>query len=225
MNRVGATQVPGIRLMRWVGVLAILAGLAIPDAGAETPEQVLAGARRTLAGVVDLRARFEQTSHLAASGLDTTAAGVVELSRGGLMRWVYRGDDPQEIISDGETLWFYQVRDRTVMRRTLAGLPAASRLALDLLGGFVGIEEQFELGSCGARCLELTPREPQPDLSRLQVELGDAGLVKAITSEDALGNRTRVEFSDVELDPGLKAERFRFTPPQDVQVLDMESPR
>jgi outer membrane lipoprotein carrier protein len=192
---------------------------------AESPEALLVGARAALAPVTELRAKFEQTSHLAASGLDTRAGGTVELARGGRMRWSYEGDDPQQIVSDGTTLWFYQVRDRTVLRRELAGLPPASRLALDVLGGFAGIEGQFALGTCGEGCLELVPREPQPDLARLRVELGSDRLVRSIATEDALGNQTRVVFSALEQDPGLGAERFRFSPPEGVEVLDMEEQR
>ena len=185
---------------------------------------MLAEARSRLAEVTDLRARFRQTSHLVASGLDTVAAGTVELASNGRMRWLYEGDDPQQIISDGETLWFYQIRDSTVLRRELASLPPASRLALDMLGGFVGVEEHFTLTSCDPGCLELVPQQSQPDLSRLQVVLGEGQqLVRSVTTEDALGNRTRVEFSEVEIDPRLPAEHFLFEPPAGVQVLDMEA--
>ncbi len=211
-----------MRRLGWVVLLGVVAGWV---SAAENPEGLLAGAREALAPVVDLRARFEQTSLLVASGLETHAGGTVELARGGRMHWNYEGDDPQQIVSDGTTLWFYQVRDRTVLRRELAGLPPASRLALDLLGGFAGIEEQFALGACGERCLELTPREPQPDLARLRVQLGADRLVQSIATEDALGNRTRVAFSALELAPGLGVERFQFTPPEGVEVLDMEAPR
>ena len=211
-----------MRRLGWVVLLGVVAGWV---GAAENPEGLLAGAREALAPVADLRARFEQTSLLVASGLETSAGGTVELARGGRMHWNYEGDDPQQIVSDGTTLWFHQVRDRTVLRRELAGLPPASRLALDLLGGFAGIEEQFVLGACGERCLELTPREPQPDLARLQVQFGDDRLVESLATEDALGNRTQVAFSALELDPGLGVERFLFTPPEGVEVLDMEAPR
>ena len=211
----------------WIRVL-LAAGLVISAAtggATESPQALLAEARGALQPVTDLRARFKQTSHLAASGLDTKAEGMVELARGGRMRWTYEGEDPQQIVSDGTTLWFYQVRDRTVLRRELAGLPPASRLALDVLGGFAGIEEQFALGTCGDRCLELSPREPQPDLARLQVQLSDDRMVEGIATEDALGNRTQVVFSAVQLDPGLVPERFFFTPPEGVEVLDLETQR
>ena len=217
-----------LRSKELVGIIAAVAVLCSAPGAAragEGPEGLLAQARTVLQPVTDLRGRFLQTSHLAASGLDTDAGGTVELARGGRMRWTYEGEDPQLIVSDGTTLWFHQIRDRTVLRRELAGLPPASRLALDVLGGFAGVEEQFTLGTCGEDCLELTPREPQPDLARLRVELGAGRLVSAIATEDALGNRTRVSFSAVELDPGLGPERFLFAPPEGVEVLDLETDR
>jgi len=210
----------------WLLVLGLVFALAArPAAAADAPQELLVQVRTALAPVTDLAARFEQTSYLAAAGLETQVRGTVELTRGGRMHWSYVGEYPQEIVSDGTTLWFYQVRDRTVLRQELAGLPPASRLALDVLGGFAGIEEHFALTSCGEACLELTPREPQPDLSKLQVELTAERLVASVTTEDTLGNRTRVAFEDVKRNPGLGAERFLFTPPQGVEVLDLEQQR
>ena len=116
----------------------------------------------------------------------------------------------------------HQVRDRTVLRQDLEGLPASSRLALDLLSGFEGVEKAFEVSSCGERCLVLTPREPRPDLLRVLVEVGESlGDVVVVTTEDSLGNRTRVALKDVRRNEGVPDETFSFRPPEGVQVLEM----
>ncbi len=189
-------------------------------ARADTAARLLAELRGAYAGVEDLEARFVQTSRMAGSGLEQEARGRVVLRRGGKMRWTYEGDDPQEIVSDGTTLWIYQVRDRTVIRQDLASLSPTARVALDLLGGLEGVEDRFALGSCGDRCLVLTPRDPDTDIMRVEIELApDRPRVRSVTTEDLLGNRTRVTFEDVRTDVGVPDDAFAFRVPEGVQVV------
>lgn len=208
------------------GAAAVLCFLSLaaaaPPAGALEPAEILREVRRSYEATEDLQARFVQEAYLAAAGMERRSEGTVAFRKGGRMRWSYEGDDPQLLVSDGKTLWIHQVRDRTVLRQELDGLPASSRLALDLLSGFEGVERAFEASSCGERCVALTPRESQPDLSRVLVEVGEsAGDVRAITTEDSLGNRTRVELQGVRRNAGVPEEAFVFRPPEGVQVLEM----
>ncbi len=199
-------------------VLALL--FAAPAWGGDAAA-LLGLLRKTYEGTRDLRTRFVQTSHLVAAGMDRTATGEALFQKGGRMRWTYDGDDPQVIVSDGTTLWIHQVRDKTVLRQALATVPAESRLALDLLSGFDGVEGAFRVATCGPFCLSLTPREPRPDVSRVTVEFAEEGrTVAAVTTEDPLGNRTRLEFREVRRNGGVPDGAFRFEPPKGVQVLD-----
>ena len=203
-------------------LMALAFAAAAPSVWAAEPAEILREIRRSYEATRDLQARFVQESHLAAAGMERVLEGTVAFRKGGRMRWSYDGDDPQLIVSDGKTLWIHQVRDRTVLRQDLEGLPASSRLALDLLSGFEGVEKAFEVSSCGERCLVLTPREPRPDLLRVLVEVGESlGDVVAVTTEDSLGNRTRVELKDVRRNEGVPDETFSFRPPEGAQVLEM----
>jgi outer membrane lipoprotein carrier protein len=202
-------------------LLAALALLASAPSRAASPKALLEELRRTYESTQDLSGSFVQTSHLAAAALDRTVSGKVLFKKGGKMRWTYEGDDPQEIVSDGKTLWIYQVRDRTVVRRDLAGLPPSSRLALDLLSGFAGVTEAFDVKTCGDACLELRPRETRPELTRVVLQLEPkAREVRSVTTEDSLGNRTRVDLKDLKWNTGVKDDVFGFKAPKGVEVLD-----
>jgi outer membrane lipoprotein carrier protein len=198
--------------------------LAVNRCPAGSPADLLVSLRQTYETTEDLTARFLQVSQLVASGMETRMAGEVKFRKGGKMRWEYEGDDPQVLVSDGSTLWIHQVRDRTVLRQDLDALPASSRLALDLLSGFEGVEKAFALADCGEACLELKPLEARPDLSRVLVQLqADQSSVASVTTEDPLGNRTEVEFTDVRRNVGIPDSAFRFEVPEGVQVMEMEA--
>jgi len=211
---------PRMSIRAAAAALVLLASGSL--ARAADPQVLLDGLRKTYEDTADLKARFVQTAHLVAAGMDREAAGEVIFKKAGKMRWTYEGEDPQVLVSDGKTLWIHQVRDRTVLRQDLAGLPESSRLALDLLTGFQGVEKAFRVESCGEWCLALVPREARPDLGRVLVEVAPGGgEVRSVTTEDAMGNRTTVEFRDLRRNQGVADETFAFQVPEGVQVLDM----
>jgi chaperone LolA len=171
-------------------------------------------------GVSDLSARFSQITTIETTEIEKAASGNVFFKRGGKMRWEYEGADPQLIVSDGKVLWFYQVRDRTAVRRDTAYLPPSAKVALDLLGGLRDAGKYFEQSSCGEGCLELKPKKTDPDLKRLVVRHAADGFIVSVTSENALGNITKVEFSEAKKNTGVKDALFTFTPPEGVEVVD-----
>ncbi len=199
----------------WMGGAAV--GAVAPDVA-----DLLGSLQRSYEDAADLKARFVQTSRLVASGMSREMEGRVLFKKGGKMLWEYEGDDPQVIVSDGTTLWIHQVRDRTVLRQELAAIPPENRVALDLLTGFEKVRESFHVDRCGELCLEMRPLEPRPDLALVVVDLEPAAKgVRAVTTEDPLGNRTRVEFLDVEKNAGVEEAAFAFQVPEGVQVLEM----
>jgi len=203
-------------------VLTALAAVAVAATAASADEarSLVEELRAAVAATRTLEARFVQTARMVTTGFDQVAGGRVWFAKGGRMRWEYEGDDPQVIVSDGRTLWIYQVRDRTVIRQPLTDLNPAARLALDLLNGLGRLDEEFQVASCGARCLELRPKAPQPGLDRVQIRLlPDRALPAAVTTFDPVGNRTTVELSGLRVNEDIPADRFTFQVPDGVQVV------
>lgn len=209
------------RMRKIFALATLLALVAAPALAAPSPMALLAKLRASLAPVTDLTARFTQTTMLEAAGMEKKVDGKVRLKRGGKMLWEYEGADPQTIACDGAIVWIHQVRDRTAIRKELADISPAARAALDLLGGMSDVEKHFSLSSCGDACVELKPLNPDPDLSLVRLELsGDGLMIKAVVTEDPVGNKTRIELSAVEKNKGLGDALFSFTPPKGVDVFD-----
>ncbi|GAB4249183.1 LolA family protein [Deferrisoma sp.] len=208
-----------MRLIRFL-FLALLSAPWAATAGAADVDALVGEVLRTVEATRALEGRFVQTARMAATGFDQVAGGRVWFAKGGRMRWEYEGDDPQVLVSDGETLWIHQVRDRTVLRQRLTDLPPTGRLALDLLNGLGRARDHFHIEACGDRCLVLRPKEPQPDLDRVEIRLlPDRGLPASVTTYDPLGNRTVVEFSGLREVADTPADLFRFQVPEGVQVV------
>lgn len=212
-----------LKFQRFISITfaAAFAALIALPALAESPEALLSGLRTSLAGVNDLTAEFTQTTMLEAAGMEKKVGGKVKMKRGSKMLWEYDGADPQKIIGDGKVVWVWQVRDRTVIRKELVEMSPAARAALDLLGGVDEFEKHFSLSSCGPSCIELKPRSVDPDLSFVRLETAEGGrALKAVVTEDSVGNKTRIELSKVEKNKGIVDSIFDFIPPKGVDVFD-----
>ncbi len=128
---------------RWVvTTLTLLAVLWLSgSAAAQTLEEVVAGLEGTYGRITDLKADFTQVSNNKSLGQDIKAEGTVLLKKGGKMRWDYKSPSPQQIVSDGSSLWVYTPELNQVNKgdapKALAG-PAGSFLA-----GLGRVREEF----------------------------------------------------------------------------------
>ncbi len=183
-------------------------------------------------GIRTFSARFRQITRSAALA---GAAPEVEESRGrvvlakpGRMRWRYEAPEPSLVVSDGVTLWIYDPEAREVQKLPV-GQGFLSGAAVQFLLGEGRLEESFRIraedcGDAGGR-LVLMPRRPAT-YERLVLEVGaDTGLVRATEVHDLFGGRVRIEFSDVELDRPVEADRFRFEVPEGVSVIGFPEAR
>jgi outer membrane lipoprotein carrier protein len=159
--------------------------------------------------VFDERARIVQTS-----------SGQMLMRKPGQFRWNYRTPTEQIIVADGERLWAYDVDLEQVTVRRLDRALGSTPLAL--LSGAAPIEESFKVGGAqrrdGLDWYELNPKEPQPEFRVLRVAFKGEILV-SLELEDHFGQRTRLDFQNLERNPNLDPALLRFTPPPGVDVV------
>src|SRR3989304_7438086 len=87
--------------------LALVLALLPASLGAQSLEDVVVGVEGAYARLADLRADFTQQAFNKSLGQTIKAEGTVYLKRPGKMRWEYRAPSPQQIVSDGRSLWVY----------------------------------------------------------------------------------------------------------------------
>lgn len=215
---------------RVVTTLTLLAVLWLSgSAAAQTLEEVVAGLEGTYGRITDLKADFTQVSNNKSLGQDIKAEGTVLLKKGGKMRWDYKSPSPQQIVSDGSSLWVYTPELNQVNKgdapKALAG-PAGSFLA-----GLGRVREEFtvrflnpaaKVDGAGRHVLDLTPKNPTPFLTRLVLAVDPKDfIVRQAVLYDQLGNAVTMNFTRVLTNTGLADTLFAFTPPKGAAVVPL----
>ena len=221
---------PG-RSSRVVACLVALAALLLPVlACAQELDQVVAGVESTYGKITDLRADFSQVANNKSLGQDIKAEGTVYLKKGGKMRWDYKSPSPQQIVSDGTSLWVYTPELNQVNKgsapKALAG-PAGSFLA-----GLGRVRDEFSVrflnpaqktDQLGRYVLDLTPKAPTPLLTRLVLSVDPKDyIVRQAVLYDQLQNTVTMAFAKVTPNAQLPDSLFTFTPPAGAAVVPLE---
>jgi outer membrane lipoprotein carrier protein len=205
--------------------LAVLAVVLTAAGGrAASVDEVVRRVQERLDSTKDFTAAVDQELVVASAGKSLRATGTVAFKKPGRMRWTLGGTNPQVIVADGTTLWFYQPDEQQVLK---APFQAAFRSTtpISFLTGVGRLGEDFDVtldgDADGVVRLALRPRKAAGDLGRLQLTV-DARSYDIIGAEifDPVGNITRLRFSDLRRNTGMDDTQFRFEIPPGVDVIE-----
>ena len=201
------------------------------------------------ARIDDFQAEFLQQSHIASIDRTQHGAGSVSFrfirdgaqNGSAMFRWEYREPAPQEIVSDGRTMWFYLPENRQVIESDMSKLsslqgenPITFLSALGNLGRDFSVDwAEPSRDSDGNPVLALRPLKESQYINRLEVVVSQqavdafvkqhkTGSLFPIVSTaviDPSGNRTAISFHKVSINRGLAKEIFRFQTPAGVEVV------
>jgi outer membrane lipoprotein carrier protein len=212
------------------GAEGLAAGGAPRAPGCESidVDAVVAGVQARYDAVRDLDARFEQKTRsvmMGGAGLgdDSPTTGRVQIAKPGRMRWHYEAPRESLVLSDGKTLWIYDVPAKEVTRAEVTSGYLAGA-ALQFLLGEGAITDSFEvalLGCTGDRVtLELLPKK-DASYEKLEIVVDGEHVVVGTTIFDLFGNVTELRFEQVRFDRSPPIERFRWQPIEGVTVVDL----
>jgi outer membrane lipoprotein carrier protein len=219
--------------MRYALALLTLVLFAV-SAAAQTATVSLDDAVRGVEGaygrMTDLKAEFTQTAFNKSLNQTIPASGTVYLKRGGKLRWEYAEPTPQQIVSDGKTIWIYTPTLNQVNTgpapEALAG-PAGS-----FLSGLGKLREHFSVrllnpaqpkDGDGNVVLDLTPKQPLPTLTRLILSFDPNGwqLRRAVV-HDQFENTVTMKFTKLAINSGLEDKLFAFVPPKGAATVPLK---
>lgn len=160
-----------------------------------------------------------------------TSSGTFEFLRPNRFKFVYKKPFEQTIVADGQTLWLYDVDLNQVTARqqssALGSTPAALIAAAPDLRA---LQAEFTLAAApdkdGLQWVVATPRAKDGQLLAVRVgfRAGEksalkSGQLAALEILDSFGQRSLLNFSQVEVNPKLPGDTFQFKPPKGADVI------
>jgi len=171
-------------------------------------------------GLKGLDGQFTQQVFDARGKQKEASSGRVAVSAPRLFRWEYVKPYPQLIVADGETVWVYDPDLQQASRRPQGAEEASSPLAILLdphkLDRDFSVTETATVD--GIEWLQLSPKQADAAFKTARLGFGKTGLVQ-MEYEDALGQRTKISFSDWKRNPGFAKGTFRYVPGKGVDVI------
>lgn len=147
-------------------------------------------------------------------------SGSMRLQKPNKFRWDYNKPYVQQIVGDGEKIWLFDPELNQVTVRSFA--KAASSSPAALLAGGKDIERSFAIKDTSRKgdleWVMATPRVRETGFERLFLGFKGDELME-MELHDSFGNRTAIEFSDVQRNPKLPTDTFKFVPPHGADVL------
>ncbi|NBO10441.1 MAG: outer membrane lipoprotein carrier protein LolA [Methylophilaceae bacterium] len=166
------------------------------------------------------QASFHQTVTDKQGQKTQDVTGTMQLQKPNKFRWDYHKPYVQQIVGDGEKIWIFDPELNQVTVRSFS--KAASSSPAALLAGGKDIERSFTIKDTSRKgdleWVMAVPKVRETGFERLFLGFkGDA--LMEMELHDSFGNRTAIEFTDVQRNPKLPADTFKFVPPRDADVL------
>jgi len=182
-----------------------------------TPEDIQA-LRNLLQPITSLSANFTQQI-TDAEGFELEASeGLFEVAQPAKLRWHITQPMPQQIISDGSTLWVFDPDLEQVIIQPF-NQDIAATPAILFSGDLDQLDRAYFVREDSAGLFTLTPQRVGSLFSSMLIRFVDQQPV-LITLTDNLEQTTTITFSDLQINPQITADRFIFAVPPGVDVIN-----
>ena len=187
-------------------------------------------ANATDAALQRLHAFFDSTRQLQADfyqvltdekgGAAQESRGVFYLQRPGKFRWNYQSPHLQEIVGDGDKVWFYDVDlEQITVKRFNQALGSTPAL---LLSGQSDLEQSFSIEGHGVEggmsWIKLTPKHQEAGFQYVLLGL-EGDMISGMELQDLFGQTTRITFTNIKINLELDPALFHLVPPPGVDVF------
>lgn len=196
-----------------ISALAIFLSTTVHAAGLERMKEYFQN-------IQSVQANFHQVVTDKQGHKTQEVTGSMRLQKPNKFRWDYNKPYVQQIVGDGEKIWLFDPELNQVTVRSFS--KAASSSPAALLAGGKDIERSFAIKDTSRKgnleWVMAIPKVRETGFERLFLGFKGDELME-MELHDSFGNRTAIEFSDVQRNPKLPADSFKFVPPLDADVL------
>jgi outer membrane lipoprotein carrier protein len=166
------------------------------------------------------RASFTQVVTSPDGAKKRSTKGNFEFVRPNRFRFAYDKPLEQLIVADGQKVWIYDPDLQQVSVRQMSQALGATPAAL-LAGG--SLDKDFSLKALpdrdGQQWVEALPKQKDSPFQAVRVGFKGKDLA-ALEIVDNFGQKSQLNFSQVEANANVSPESFRFTPPKGADVLE-----
>jgi outer membrane lipoprotein carrier protein len=190
----------------------------------------------SLASAVDARynhlhtLQCEFTEIYSGAGSQRTESGTLWLKKPGKMRWEYRSPRAKLFVGDGKNAWFYVPGERQVRRTEIRKLDDLRSPLAFLLGKTKLEKELADLSLAldvspivvGDTVLRGAPKAMADRVNQVLLEITPESWIRRIVIQEADGSTTEYRFSDEKENVKIADQRFEFSIPEGVEVIDQD---
>ncbi|MFN3860073.1 MAG: outer membrane lipoprotein chaperone LolA [Roseateles sp.] len=166
------------------------------------------------------KANFTQTVTSPDGKRKKLSSGSFEFQRPNRFRFAYAKPFEQVIVADGSKVWIYDADLNQASSRKLADALGATPAAL--LAG-ADLERDFTLKAAategGLDWVQAIPKQAESTIQSLKLGFRGKELA-AMEIVDGFGQRSRLDFSTVQANVALPAERFQFKLPAGADLIE-----
>jgi len=192
-----------------------------------TLEQLVNRTQEVYDRTVDLKARFIQEVTIQAMKKTEREEGIMTIKNPRMMYWDYTKPKAKKLVINAQKAWLYVPEDRMVYVQKADDV-YRSGTAVKFLSGIGRLAEDFQIRFAknpaidaeGNYLLMLTAKEAGNDIDRLLLTVdGRSYQIIECQFNDALGNATRLRFSDIRPNTGVPDRFFTFKVPEGVEEM------
>jgi outer membrane lipoprotein carrier protein len=193
-------------------------------------EEIVTRLQQTYENTKDFKANFVQEATVKSIKKTNTEEGVVFFKSPKNMLWNYSKPKAKKLVINARKVWLYLPQEKVAYTQE-ADYIFQSKVLIKFLAGLGQLQDDFTikyavpnaLDKNGNYLLVLTPLEKNTALNPFQITVDKSSfLILQIIFDDALGNSTRLKFSNISPNTGLADKMFQFTPPAGVSIFNMQ---
>lgn len=205
------------RFILKIGVILVLTLFILNNAYASDGKQLL---DNYLSSTRTMSADFSQTQRSENGEVLQTSKGVFYLDKPGKFRWDYSEPFEQQIISDGENIWIFDVelQQVTVQKQSIS----LKNTPMALIQDSASVHDAFDIIPLDkindVYHVELKTKSDQSDFKGIVLGVDESGL-KLMKLKDQFNQTTDIVFSNVKVNKDIDESKFTFEAPDGVDVF------
>jgi len=201
-----------------MGYFILRASAAV--AYAETLDETIASVENHYRELHDLTAKVTQNNLLKSVGKTQKFEGTLWINKPGKLRLEYTNG--QLILIDGKAALLYSRKSEQVIKKAFTDFEQMNIPVAFLLGA-THIRDDFEVVQPDAKTLhllELRPKKVGAAMTKLRIQIDEAGRITGLSIFDKSGNVTGINFTDIREDTGFDDKLFTFKAPKGTEIIE-----